>query len=77
MSYRNATAGGDWIIQEKLANSAELDALLPDNAPLSTFRVITGSWGGLAVVGGAEEEAAAQKRNGGRRFDPAHPVSSQ
>ena len=34
---------GDWIIQEKLSNDAFLSTLLPEDAPLSTFRVITSS----------------------------------
>lgn len=41
-SFSNAAKGGDWIIQEHLSNnSAKLGAVLPNNAPLSTFRVIT------------------------------------
>jgi len=40
-SFSNAVTGGDWIIQETLSNDEGLSALLPDNAPLSTFRVIT------------------------------------
>eukprot|EP01061_Rhynchopus_euleeides_P018421 TRINITY_DN30496_c0_g1_i1.p1 TRINITY_DN30496_c0_g1~~TRINITY_DN30496_c0_g1_i1.p1 ORF type:complete len:425 (+),score=174.14 TRINITY_DN30496_c0_g1_i1:57-1331(+) len=39
--FKNAAAGGDWILQKRLYNSAELQALLPDDAPLSTYRVIT------------------------------------
>lgn len=39
--YKNATEGGDWIIQQRLQNSAWVSSLLPQNAPLSTFRVIT------------------------------------
>lgn len=39
--FKNACNGGDWIIQERLYNCAELRALLPEDAPLSTFRVIT------------------------------------
>ncbi|GKY93462.1 hypothetical protein MPSEU_000313700 [Mayamaea pseudoterrestris] len=39
--YKNATDGGDWIIQERLQNSEWVQSLLPPNAPLSTFRVIT------------------------------------
>lgn len=39
--FRNATDGGDWIIQERLLNSEWVQSMLPDNAPLSTFRVIT------------------------------------
>jgi len=45
--FQNATAGGKWIIQERLRNSDFLRSLLPDNAPLSTFRVMTASRGGL------------------------------
>lgn len=41
--YKNATEGGDWIIQEKIANGAWVSSLLPKGAPLSTFRVITSS----------------------------------
>jgi hypothetical protein len=40
---QNATIGGDWIIQEKLANADWLNELLPENAPLSTLRIITAS----------------------------------
>lgn len=41
-SFSNAAHGGDWIIQEHLSNStSKLGAVLPENAPLSTFRVIT------------------------------------
>jgi hypothetical protein len=39
--FKNATHGGDWILQERLYNCDELEALLPQSAPLSTFRVIT------------------------------------
>lgn len=39
--YRNAVAGGDWIIQERIENSDFVNSLLPGNAPLSTFRVIS------------------------------------
>lgn len=41
--FKNAANGGDWIIQEKLNNSKFISNLLPKNAPLSTFRVITAS----------------------------------
>jgi hypothetical protein len=41
--YKNATEGGDWIIQERIENSDWVSSLLPSNAPLSTFRVITQS----------------------------------
>ena len=41
--YKNATVGGDWIIQERIENSDWVSSVLPENAPLSTFRVITQS----------------------------------
>mmetsp|Transcript_41021 Transcript_41021/g.85398 ORF Transcript_41021/g.85398 Transcript_41021/m.85398 type:complete len:457 (-) Transcript_41021:121-1491(-) len=39
--YKNATEGGDWILQERIENSEWVQSLLPPGAPLSTFRVIT------------------------------------
>merc|ERR1719203_2062094 len=39
--FKNSVHGGDWIIQERLFNCDELQELLPESAPLSTFRVIT------------------------------------
>lgn len=45
--YKNAAFNGDWILQEKLKNSDWLSQLLPENAPLSTMRVITTSTFGL------------------------------
>ena len=41
--YKNAVFGGDYIIQETISNSDWVSTLLPTNAPLSTFRVITQS----------------------------------
>lgn len=41
--FKNATAGGDWIIQERLENDAFVSSLLPEKAPLSTMRVISAS----------------------------------
>jgi hypothetical protein len=46
-SFKNATEGGDWIIQEKIENGTFLASMLPENAPLSTFRIISASRGGL------------------------------
>ena len=43
MFFKNATDGGDWIIQERILNSDWVSSLLPSNAPLSTFRMITQS----------------------------------
>ena len=45
--FRNALAGGDWIIQEVMANEDFVANLLPPGAPLSTFRVMTASRLGL------------------------------
>ena len=47
--YKNATDGGDWIIQERILNGDWVTKHLPKNAPLSTFRVITQSRGALDV----------------------------
>lgn len=47
--YKNATAGGDWIIQERIENSNWVSTLLPKRAPLSTFRVITQSRASLKL----------------------------
>ena len=41
--YRNAMEGGDWIIQKVISNSDFVQSLLPSNAPLSTFRILTQS----------------------------------
>lgn len=46
-AFKNAAVGGDWIIQRALRNGAFLSSMLPENAPLSTFRVISASRGGL------------------------------
>ena len=44
--YKNATKGGDWILQKKIHNDVWLNKLLPKVAPLSTMRIITFStWG--------------------------------
>ena len=47
-SFTNASVGGDWIIQERLNNGPFLKSLLPSDAPLSTFRIISSSRGGLS-----------------------------
>jgi len=41
--YKNVTHGGDWIIQDALTNNAFMSDLLPESAPLSTFRIVTAS----------------------------------
>lgn len=41
--FRNALKGGDWIIQKVLSNSTLLQTMLPENAPLSTIRIVTAS----------------------------------
>ena len=46
----NQGEGGQWIIQEKLSNGPFLSSMLPStNPPLSTFRIISSSKGGLHV----------------------------
>ncbi|KAA0158322.1 hypothetical protein FNF28_06264 [Cafeteria roenbergensis] len=47
-SFSSASAGGDWIIQERIDNAPALAALLPADAPLSTLRVVTASTLGLS-----------------------------
>lgn len=39
--YDDFSAGGSWVLQERLTNAPELAALLPPHAPLSTLRVVT------------------------------------
>tara|TARA_B100000524_G_scaffold113021_1_gene54933 strand:- start:1349 stop:2446 length:1098 start_codon:yes stop_codon:yes gene_type:complete len=46
--YANATAGGDWILQQGLSNAPELARLLPPDAPLSTIRIVSASGGSRA-----------------------------
>jgi hypothetical protein len=41
--FKNATAGGEWVIQRRLHNADLVKSLLPANTPLSTFRVMTAS----------------------------------
>mmetsp|Transcript_22375 Transcript_22375/g.46362 ORF Transcript_22375/g.46362 Transcript_22375/m.46362 type:complete len:463 (-) Transcript_22375:123-1511(-) len=48
---KNVLHGGRWILQEKLDNCDAVKQLLPDAAPLSTMRVLTGSLGALAALG--------------------------
>jgi hypothetical protein len=40
--FEGVTHGGDWIIQERVTNSPFLKQFLPSDAPLSTFRIVTG-----------------------------------
>lgn len=56
--YKNATDGGDWIIQGIIQNSDWVERLLPPNAPLSTFRVITASRGAYDT-----DDTQKKKRN--------------
>jgi hypothetical protein len=59
-AFDNCTNGGNWIIQEALDNDEFVSSLLPDNAPLSTFRVVSASRGGLSSVEkGAENSVTA------------------
>lgn len=55
-AYKNAAHGGDWIIQECLENAHLVDKMLPPNAPLSTFRVVTASRGGLSTASNVSPE---------------------
>lgn len=59
--YRNAAAGGEWIIQETLCNSDAIAGWLPPNAPLSTMRVVTCSRNAVDVIGGEMVEGPAAR----------------
>merc|ERR1712038_391975 len=48
---KNVLHGGRWILQEKLENCDVVKELLPEGAPLSTMRVLTGSHGALDSLG--------------------------
>lgn len=54
--FKNAVHGGQWILQTKLSNGGKIAELLPEDAPLSTLRVITASRGGMRQ--GASGESA-------------------
>merc|ERR1719225_169679 len=59
---KNVVHGGRWILQEKLENCEAVNRLLPNNAPLSTLRVVTGSRGALSLLGaGSPTQAQAPK----------------
>ena len=57
--FGNALSGGDWIIQERLHNDKFVSSLLPDNAPLSTFRVITASRNGGLETSSSQKDIQA------------------
>jgi len=59
-AYSNAICGGDWIIQECLENADSLKHLLPEDAPLSTLRVISASRGGLKLENDRKSESDIQ-----------------
>jgi hypothetical protein len=58
---KNVMHGGRWILQEKLDNCSAVQRLLPDNAPLSTMRVVTGSRGALSTLGASHGKPAGAK----------------
>jgi hypothetical protein len=62
--YKSATDGGDWIIQEVMRNHASVAQFLPKDAPLSTFRVMTGSRLGMKTAGSGGSSSGGG-RNGG------------
>lgn len=49
---KNVLHGGCWLLQEKLDNHPDVQKLLPEESPLSTMRVVTGSRGALKLLGG-------------------------
>ena len=61
-AFKNAAVNdGDWIIQEHLENDAFVASLLPADAPLSTFRVVSQSRAGLPSKAGAGKRAGAKE----------------
>lgn len=56
------TQGGQWIIQKALSNSELLEKWLPDQAPLSTLRVITASRNSLDVIDGEMESTLEARK---------------
>lgn len=58
---KNVVHGGRWILQEKLENCAVVKELLPENSPLSTMRVLTGSRGALAALGAGNAQHKSSK----------------
>eukprot|EP00940_MAST-03C_sp_MAST-3C-sp2_P002396 g2396.t1 len=56
--YFSPHGGGNWIVQPILRNGPEVSRLLPENAPLSTFRVITASRGGINGSSGSGDSGA-------------------
>jgi Sugar-transfer associated ATP-grasp len=65
--YESATHGGNWIVQQRLYNRADVAALLPDDAPLSTLRVMSTAAAILSGDGdGVEYEAVSCVFRAGR-----------
>merc|ERR1712190_16277 len=62
--YKNALNGGDWIIQKVLTNDSFVSSCLPNPAPLSTFRLMTGS---LRGAGGGNAKVIAAVFRAGRK----------
>eukprot|EP00471_Norrisiella_sphaerica_P008813 CAMPEP_0184497888 /NCGR_PEP_ID=MMETSP0113_2-20130426/37661_1 /TAXON_ID=91329 /ORGANISM="Norrisiella sphaerica, Strain BC52" /LENGTH=444 /DNA_ID=CAMNT_0026885181 /DNA_START=1 /DNA_END=1335 /DNA_ORIENTATION=- len=60
--YKNVTAGGKWIIQPALQNEGIISKLLPSDAPLSTFRVLTASTKGLSAKDFEKTGSFAKKK---------------
>lgn len=58
---KNVMHGGRWILQEKLDNCDAVEALLPENSPLSTMRVLTCSRGALVALGAGAGKSTSAK----------------
>mmetsp|Transcript_3115 Transcript_3115/g.7489 ORF Transcript_3115/g.7489 Transcript_3115/m.7489 type:complete len:509 (+) Transcript_3115:291-1817(+) len=58
--YANARHGGNWIIQKVLKNAPFVAGLLPEEAPLSTIRIVTASTAGIPTEAGAEPGTEVQ-----------------
>lgn len=53
---KNVLHGGNWLLQEKLLNHPDVAKLLPKESPLSTMRVVTGSYGALKLLGASVDK---------------------
>ena len=56
--FKSATDGGDWIIQEVMRNHSSVGQFLPKDAPLSTFRIMTGSRLGMKSKAGVDSSSS-------------------
>ena len=60
-TFSNAVCGGEWILQKALDNAPEIARLLPDNAPLSTLRLVSASRAASAAYSSSTRAARASR----------------